>query len=140
MKLFVLLAAFLATAHAACNFGKILYNPAPIVDLNGDKVDTDVHCAKGAEEIIATDYTQNYNAIAKKLLTSVVFKSFTNNDQRDTYDCGSDGIKRANVKGIAGCLAKGTFHGDVCIQYVCNNQARIRTVCVDGAMKLKGNC
>ena len=80
-----------------------------------------------------------YSKVASGLLTKFLFPSLRGDD-KDVYDCGSAGIKKANVKGIAGCLKKGIFHGEVGIDYVCNQQARTRTVTVDATMKLKGNC
>lgn len=135
----LVLAMALATANAAaCSFKKMSYNPAPITDFTQQKVNTDFACSRGTE-IIATDWTKPYNAIAKKLLTKFVFPGLSG-DWKDTYDCGKPGIRTASVDGIAGCLTGNNFHGDVCISYSCNQQARQRKVCVDGTMQLSGNC
>ncbi len=100
----------------------------------------DVTCSKGTDELIATDWTQNFDDLADKLLEKFVFPALRGDD-KDVYDCGAPGIKKAFVKGIAGCInKKKLFHGETCIDYVCNQQARTRKICVDGLMQLRGDC
>ncbi len=99
-----------------------------------------VSCPKGTQELIATDWTQNFDDLADKLLEDFVFPALGGND-KDVYDCGKAGIKKAFVKGIAGCITKKKlFHGYTCIDYVCNQQARTRYLCIDGFMQLSGKC
>jgi hypothetical protein len=144
MKLVLLLFAMAiasASAQGQCKLKKILYKPfPPTSSLGDDKVDTDITCPKGTSSLIATDWTQNFNDLADELLEDFIFPGLSG-DWKDTYDCGAPGIKKAFMKGIAGCIdKKKRFHGQACINYVCNQQARTRNLCIDGYMQLKGKC
>jgi len=98
-----------------------------------------IRCPKGSQSLIAEDWTQNFTELGEQLLEKYVFPSLQG-DWKDTYDCGQPGIKKVNVKGIAGCLKKKVFHGDIAVEYVCNEQARTRSVVIDGIMQLSGKC
>ncbi len=129
-------------AQGQCKLKKIYYKPfPPSSSLGDDKVDrTDITCPKGTSRLIAKDWTQNFNDLADELLEEFIFPGLSG-DWKDTYDCGAPGIRKASVKGIAGCIdKKKRFHGQTCISYVCNQQARTRSLCIDGYMKLKGKC
>jgi len=98
-----------------------------------------LQCGKGDQEVSATIYTKPYESLAKSLLQKGVFKAVSGDD-KDVYDCGSPGIKSVNVKRVQGCLNKGKMHADMAIDYVCNQQARTRSVVVDFVAQVTGNC
>ena len=141
LLLFAMAIASASAKHTQCKLKKVLYKPsAPLVSLGDDKVDTNISCPKGTSSLIATDWTQNFNDLADELLQDFIFPGL-NGDWKDTYDCGAPGIRKASVKGIAGCIdKKKKFHGQTCVSFVCNQQARTRTLCIDGYMQLKGQC
>jgi hypothetical protein len=108
-------------------------------DYDSYVMNVSMQCGKGDQEVSATIYTREYESLAKSILQKGVFKSVSGDD-KDVYDCGSAGIKSVNVKSIQGCLNKGKMHADMGIEYVCNQQARIRSVSVDFVGQVSGNC